>query len=67
MDRDVSKQEPLLPSDPVVRDAEEMEGLGPWSVPTAQVSLALQRKQEGFLSRDVVLRDGEALERDRFL
>lgn len=49
----------------MVRDAEEMEGLGLWSVPTAKVSLAFQRKQKGFPSRDVVLRDGEALERDR--
>lgn len=47
MSRDV-KQAPLLPSDPVVRDAEEMEGLGLWSVPTAKVSLAFQRKQKGF-------------------
>lgn len=52
-------------SSSVVRDAEEMEGLGLWSVPTAKVSLAFQRKQEGFLSGGVVLRDREALERDR--
>lgn len=49
----------------MAKDAKEMEGPGLWSIPTAKVSLAFWRKQEGFLSRDVVLRDGEALERDR--
>jgi hypothetical protein len=41
-----------------------MKGPRLWSIPTAKVSLAFQRKQEGFLSRDVVF-EGWGSSRER--